>query len=344
MTEPNKRPVKKLRGATANRMKADANQLKVANANKRVKAGAGQARPKYKKLEDYAYDKTDYTAAVPEGLSKTKKSKYETYTASVAQEFSTIYARNLDRLVDEARGNGRYEGRDNKSRRYAYEKKYLESLGFTNIGRHCEDAANKVENDSIKQDKEKFDIYTSRPRVSGCPHACELNHKMSRQCADIGGGYVNIKDYVAEVQKHDPYCVVDTVVKSAGNVSGSGFHRVTIAPTIDDKGEVVIDAKTGLPKMTVYSFNLASKTPLEKYGQTHGVCFNINDFARHNLKEEYEKNPEITQTKINDYVKQNNLAMTAPIPKDYEENRTDTLRTLQTAIYNKALSNMKIER
>ena len=130
---------------------------------------------------------------------------------------------------------------------------------------------------------------------------------MCKQHPEIGGGYVNIQSYIAEIQKHDPYCVIDTVVPSNGNISGSGLHRVTIAPTIDKSGNVVMDEKTGLPKMTVYSFNRASKTPLESYvksawGQSHGFCINMNDYARHNLKEEYQKDSEKTQEDINRYL------------------------------------------
>jgi hypothetical protein len=54
--------------------------------------------------------------------------------------------------------------------------------------------------------------------------------------------------------------------------------------------------------MTVYSFNKASKTSLESYDISNGFCVNMNDFARHNLKEEYQKNPEKTQEEINQYL------------------------------------------
>lgn len=104
---------------------------------------------------------------------------------------------------------------------------------------------------------------------------------------------------------------IDTVVSSTENISGSGLHRVTIAPTIDKSGNVVMDEKTGLPKMTVYSFNKASKTPLESYvtskwGQSHGFCINMNDYARHNLKEEYQKDSEKTPEDIYRYLAEHN--------------------------------------
>lgn len=236
---------------------------------------------------NYPYEKTDYAASMPANIKEKNKTSYEFYAEDVISRYVVECARTLNQEVDNARGN---------------EKDYMRKLGIPHIGLHCQAAANYVTNDTTKVDPKNFGIFDDHPKENSCIAANDENYAMCEKYPEIGGGYVNIKEYVAEVQQHDPYCVIDTVVPSQGNNSSSGLHRVTIAPTIDKDGNVVIDPKTNLPKMTVYSFNKASKTPLEKYGQTHGVCFNLNDYARHNLKEEYEKNPELTQQRIDEYI------------------------------------------
>ena len=127
---------------------------------------------------------------------------------------------------------------------------------------------------------------------------------------------------------------------SQGNNSSSGLHRVTIAPTIDKDGNVVIDPQTNLPKMTVYSFNKASKTPLEKYGQTHGVCFNLNDYARHNLKEEYENNPELTQQRIDEYIASSKEKST--VSNSDETNKKPISNNLQKVLHDAYMSRISV--
>jgi hypothetical protein len=114
---------------------------------------------------------------------------------------------------------------------------------ISHLGSHCEETANTIcKVDTIKN-VQGADIYLNRPEDNYCPTANVKNYAMCKQHPEIGGGYVNIKQYVAEVQKHDPYCIIDTVVPSNGNFSGSGLHRVTIAPTVDKNGNVVMDEK-----------------------------------------------------------------------------------------------------
>lgn len=271
---------------------------------KRTMRGSSAAANRKAITINYPYIATDYDASMPTDIKEDKKESYESYANDVTSRYAVECARELNEEVDNARGNGRFEGKENATLRRAWEENYMRQQKIRNIGAHCEEKQHICENETIKVDKTHFTIYDNHPEENGCIAANDKNYAMCKKNPDIGGGYVNIKDYVAEVQKHDPYCIIDVVVPSNGNNSGSGLHRVTIAPTIDKNGNVVIDPKTNLPKMTVYSFNNASKTPLEKYGQTHGVCFNLHDYARHNLKEEYEKNPELTQQRIDEYIKE----------------------------------------
>lgn len=283
---------------------------------------------------NYPYIATDYDASMPADIKEDKKESYESYADDVTSRYAVECAQTLNQEVDNARGNGRFEG--NATQRKAHERKYLREQGVQNIRFHCENAANKITGDTIKVDQQHFGIFDEHPEENGCVAANDQNYAMCKKNPEIGGGYVNIKDYVAELQKHDPYCVIDTVVPSQGNNSGSGLHRVTIAPTIDKEGNVVIDPETNLPKMTVYSFNNASKTPLEKYGQTHGVCFNLNDYARHNLKEEYERNPEMTQQKIDEYIASSKEK--SVVPNSNEPNKKPISDELQKALHDAYMS------
>ena len=271
--------------------------------HKQLKKDRGKANRRA--LPTYTYVPTDYAQALPSNLDEKNKTSYVSYTQAVTKEFCIEFARDLDEKVDNARGNGNLEGRKNKSKRRAHEKKYLRKLGVPSVGLHCETTPTFIaKNDTIPQVQGAY-IFKEHPQESGCVTNNDKNYEMCRKNPEIGGGYVNIKEYVAEVQQQDPYCVIDTVVPSTGNVSGSGLHRVTIAPTIDENGDVVIDPETNLPQMTVYSFNNASKTNLGDYQITHGVCFNLNDYARHNLKDEYQNNPVNTQEQIDEYNKAN---------------------------------------
>lgn len=287
---------------------------------------------------NYPYIATDYDASMPANIEEDKKVSYESYTNDVTSRYAVECARELNEEVDNARGNGRFEGKENASKRHAWEKNYMRKQKIRNIGSHCEEKGNKCTNDTINFDKQHFIIYDDHPEENGCVAANDKNYAMCKKNPEIGGGYVNIKDYVTEIQKHNPYCVIDTVVPSQGNNSGSGLHRVTIAPTVDKEGNVVIDPETNLPKMTVYSFNNASKTPLEKYGQTHGVCFNLNDYARHNLKEEYEKNPEMTQQKIDEYIESSKEK--SVVPNSNEPNKKPISDELQKALYDAYMSGL----
>ena len=287
---------------------------------------------------NYPYIATDYDASMPADIKEDKKESYESYADDVTSRYAVECAQTLNQEVDNARGNGRFEGKQHAALRKAHERSYLREQGVDCIRYHCENAANKITGDTIKVDKQHFGIFDDHPEENGCVAANDKNYVMCKKHPEIGGGYVNIKDYVAEVQKHNPYCVIDTVVPSQGNNSGSGLHRVTIAPTIDKEGNVVIDPETTLPKMTVYSFNNASKTPLEKYGQTHGVCFNLNDYARHNLKEEYEKNPEMTQQKIDEYIESSKEK--SVVPNSNEPNKKPISDELQKALHDAYMSGL----
>jgi len=256
-------------------------------------------------MKNYTYIPTDYEKSLPSNLAEEKKDAYVSYSNAVTKEFCIEFARDLDEQVDNARGNGHLEGKENKKKRNAHEKRYLKNLGVPSVGLHCETTpAYIAKTDTIPQVQGAF-IFEDHPQTAACVANNDKNYEMCCKNPEIGGGYVNIKEYVAEVQQKDPYCVIDTVVPSTGNVSGSGLHRVTIAPSIDENGNVPLDDETKLPKMTVYSFNHANKTALDEYSITHGVCFNLNDYARHNLKEEYQKNPEKIQVLIDDYNKEN---------------------------------------
>lgn len=285
---------------------------------------------------NYPYITTDYDASMPTDIKEDKKESYESYADDVTSRYAVECAQTLNQEVDNARGNGRFEGKQHAALRKAHERSYLREQGVNCIRYHCENAANKITGDTIKVDQQHFGIFDDHPEENGCVAANDKNYAMCKKYPEIGGGYVNIKDYVVEVQKHNPYCVIDTVVPSQGNNSGSGLHRVTIAPTVDKEGNVVIDPETNLPKMTVYSFNNASKTPLDKYRQTHGVCFNLNDYARHNLKEEYEKNPEMTQQKIDEYIASSKEK--SVVPNSNEPNKKPISDELQKALHDAYMS------
>ena len=218
----------------------------------------------------------DYEAAIPSNLPEDKRDGYEAYSQDVTKNFAISYARKMN---SEVIGN--------------------KTMQIQNKRYYCEEYANKCYNDTIPR-VEGAGIYKGMPQDVGCVKAVDKNYKMAQNNPEIGGGCVNIKDYVAEVQKKDPYCVIQVEVPSSTNTS-SGLHRVTIAPTLDEKGNPVIDPQTNLPKMTVYSFNRDKKTPLENYGTQYGFCTNMNDYARSQLKKEYENNPEKTQQKIDSY-------------------------------------------
>lgn len=314
-------PVKK------SKQPSSATKLKIRNS--RVAANR-------KYITEYRYIATNYDASMPANIEEKNKTSYKFYAEDVTSRYAVECARTLNQEVDNARGNGRFEG--NAALRNRHEKDYVRKQGIPYPGLHCEAKGNKCTNDTIKVDQKHFGIFDDHPEENSCIAANNKNYAMCQKYPEIGGGYVNIKEYVAEVQKHDPYCVIDTVVPSLGNNSSSGLHRVTIAPTIDKDGNVVIDPKTNLPKMTVYSFNKASKTPLEKYGQTHGVCFNLNDYARHNLKEEYEKNPELTQQRIDEYIASSKEK--SVVPNSNETNKKPISDELQQALQRAYMSGM----
>ena len=219
------------------------------------------------------YIPADYEAAIPSNLPEDQREGYDAYLQDVSKNFAVEYARTMNSEVGH------------------------KTMGVQYPGAYCEEYANKCENDTLPRVDGAADLYKGRPQTVSCPRSNDKNYDLIRNNPEIGGGYVNIKDYVAEVQKHDPYCVIDVVIVN----SKGGLHRVTIAPTIDDNGNPVIDPQTNLPKMTVYSFNNDRKTPLESYKTKEGFCTNMNDYARCQLRKDYERDPVSTQQRIDVY-------------------------------------------
>jgi hypothetical protein len=78
-------------------------------------------------MKDCIYIPCDYEAVTPSNLKEKNKASYDEYTQTIAKDFAVEYAGDLDEQVDKARGNGKMDGRNNKERRYAHEKKIFVS-------------------------------------------------------------------------------------------------------------------------------------------------------------------------------------------------------------------------
>lgn len=147
--------------------------------------------------------------------------------------------------------------------------------GYATAGQtYCAGAGTKTFNEVA----DKYDVFDMGIKTTGC---LDVQAKMAKLYGQSGATPSCAETINAKIKATPSMPQVFVALIDNGGKSSSGLHYVTIAPRIDENGEIVCD-KNGAVKYDVYSFNNDRISHFDGYSfaKNKGYVFPVTEMAQ----------------------------------------------------------------